>query len=365
MTPSSPAVTAEVEPLRKTRVLVVDDSALIRAMLVRAIDAQPDMTAVGSAPDPLIAREMIRALEPDVLTLDVEMPHMDGIDFLERLMRLRPMPVVMVSTLTERGAEVALHALALGAIDCVAKPHFAGGRGIKATCVEIVDKIRLAARVDMRATAVLARTSRGADEIDGGLPCDPDTVVVVGSSTGGTEALRRFLVPLHPNAPPILVTQHMPPGFTRTFAARLDKLCRLGVSEAVHGARVLPGHAYLAPGDRHLRVRREGRDLVVTLSDDAPINRHRPSVEALFLSAAESIGAHAIGVMLTGMGNDGARAMLAMRDAGAWNIAQDEATCVVFGMPREAIATGAVHDIQPIDRIAHAVMRRATRRKTA
>ncbi|MBK6980915.1 MAG: chemotaxis response regulator protein-glutamate methylesterase [Betaproteobacteria bacterium] len=340
----------------RIKVLIVDDSALIRSLLTEIVNRQPDMTAVGAAPDPYAAREMIRSLDPDVVTLDVEMPRMDGIDFLEKLMRLRPTPTVMVSTMTQQGAEVTLRALELGAVDFVAKPRIDIARGMEASAAEIVDKIRLAAGAKVRRAAppgaamqpLAAVASRASTE----------KLLIVGASTGGTEAIKEVLLPMPPDAPGILITQHMPAGFTRSFAQRLDGLCRIRVKEAEDGERILPGHAYIAPGDRHLLVRRSGANYMTALSDAAPVNRHRPSVEVLFRSAAQAVGANAIGIMLTGMGKDGAAAMLEMKQAGAWNLAQDEASCVVFGMPREAIAAGAVDEILPVSRIAAATLER-------
>lgn len=350
-----PAKAAAPARAQRIRVLIVDDSALVRKLLSEIVNRQPDMVAVGAAPDPYAAREMIRALDPDVLTLDVEMPKMDGLEFLEKLMRLRPMPVVMVSTMTQQGAETTLRALELGAVDFVAKPKLDVVRGIEASARELVDKIRLAAVARIRRPAA---PSSAAPLAALGPRAGTEKLVFIGASTGGTEAIKEVLVPLPPDAPAILVTQHMPPGFTRSFAERLDGLCRIRVKEAEDGERVLPGHAYIAPGDRHLLVRRSGANYLTQLSDAPPVNRHRPSVEVLFRSAAQQAGANAIGIMLTGMGKDGAAAMLEMKRAGAWNIAQDEATCVVFGMPKEAIATGAVDEVLPIGAIGQRVIER-------
>jgi two-component system chemotaxis response regulator CheB len=340
----------------KTRVLIIDDSALIRSLLTEIIGAQSDLEVIGAAPDPLVAREMIRATNPDVLTLDVEMPRMDGLDFLEKLMRLRPMPVVMVSTLTERGADVTIRALELGAIDFVAKPKLGIASGMQQLGAEICDKIRIAskARLHRHASSRPAVITAPGDKIAPASYSRNSTekLIAIGASTGGTEAIREVLTRLPPDSPAVLITQHMPPGFTRSFAARMDSICRISVTEAIDGERVLPGHAYIAPGDRHLRLAKSGSNYVIALDDSEPVNRHRPSVEVLFKSVASLAGRNALGVMLTGMGKDGATAMREMRDAGSFNIAQDEASCVVFGMPKEAIAVGAVNEVLPVTEIA-------------
>jgi two-component system chemotaxis response regulator CheB len=351
--------------MSKTRVLIIDDSALVRSLLTEIINKQPDMEAIGAAPDPLVAREMIRAMNPDVLTLDVEMPKMDGLDFLERLMRLRPTPVVMVSTLTERGAETTIRALELGAIDFVAKPKIGIASGLTELAHDICEKIRVASRARMHRHVVAAPAPSHAQAQEGqAKPERPTTfsrlstekLIIIGASTGGTEAIREVLTRLPADSPAVLITQHMPPGFTRSFAQRLDGLCRITVSEAVDGERVLPGHAYIAPGDRHMKLARSGANYVVELDAGPPVNRHRPSVEVLFKSAAAVAGRNALGIMLTGMGKDGATAMLEMKQAGSYNIAQDEASCVVFGMPREAIAVGAVDEVLPVTRIAERLL---------
>ena len=349
--------------MAKTRVLVVDDSALVRGLLAEIINRQPDMACVGAASDPLVAREMIRKLNPDVITLDVEMPRMDGIDFLGKLMRLRPMPVVMVSTLTEHGASVTLRALELGAVDFVAKPKLGVADGLRRLAEDITDKLRCAARARVRrlpGASASATTSAlpSLQELGVVGPLGNERLIFIGASTGGTEATRELLVQLPADAPAVLVTQHMPPGFTRSYAARLDSQCRIRVKEAEDGERLLLGHAYVAPGGLHLSVARSGSHYLARVRDGDPVNRHKPSVEILFDSAARIVGPHALGVMLTGMGNDGARAMKAMRDAGSWNICQDEASCVVFGMPREAISHGAAHEVLPLSRIAPALLER-------
>jgi two-component system chemotaxis response regulator CheB len=346
--------------MAKTRVVVVDDSALVRGLLAEIINRQPDMECVGAAADPLVAREMIRSLNPDVITLDVEMPRMDGLDFLSRLMRLRPMPVVMVSTLTERGAEVTLRALELGALDFVAKPKIGVADGLQQLAQDITDKVRTAARATIRRVTTPPPAA--------GVPPAPaaasigrlstEKLIFIGASTGGTEATREVLVQLPADAPAVLITQHMPPGFTKSYAARLDGLCRIRVAEAADGERVLPGHAYVAPGGFHLSVERSGANYIARVTDGEPVNRHKPSVEVLFESAARVVGPNALGVMLTGMGADGARAMRTMRDAGSYNLVQDEASCVVYGMPREAVAHGAAHEVLPLRQIAPKLIER-------
>lgn len=346
--------------MAKTRVIVVDDSALVRGLLAEIINRQSDMQCVGAAADPLVAREMIRTLDPDVITLDVEMPRMDGIDFLARLMRLRPMPVLMVSTLTERGAEVTLKALELGAVDFVAKPKIGVADGLRQLGVDITDKIRTAAKAQVKR---LATPPKGAAPAAAQAPAalgrlSTEKIVFIGASTGGTEATREVLVNLPPDFPAVMITQHMPPGFTKSYATRLDGLCRIRVKEASDGERVIPGHAYIAPGGLHLSVERSGANYIARVRDGEPVNRHKPSVEVLFDSAARVVGPNALAVMLTGMGGDGARAMRTMRDAGSWNVCQDEASCVVFGMPREAIAHGAAHEVMPLARIAPALVER-------
>jgi two-component system chemotaxis response regulator CheB len=349
--------------MAKTRVVVVDDSALVRSLLTEIINKQPDMECVGAAADPYIAREMIRELDPDVITLDVEMPRMDGIDFLGKLMRLRPMPVVMVSTLTERGAEVTLRALELGAVDFVAKPKIGVADGLKLLAQDITDKVRIAAKAHVRRAPSAAVASSIASNAATHTPSpigrlSTEKIIFIGASTGGTEATREVLLDLPADCPAIVITQHMPPGFTKSYAARLDGLCKVRVAEARDGERILPGHAYIAPGGFHLSVERSGANYIARVQDGEPVNRHKPSVEVLFKSAARVVGPNAIGLMLTGMGADGATAMKQMRDAGSHNFAQDEASCVVFGMPREAIAAGAVHEVLPLKQLAGKLIER-------
>ncbi|MDP3254130.1 MAG: chemotaxis response regulator protein-glutamate methylesterase [Hydrogenophaga sp.] len=352
--------------MAKIKVVVVDDSALVRSLLTEIINRQPDMACIGAAADPLVAREMIRELNPDVITLDVEMPRMDGLEFLSRLMRLRPMPVVMVSTLTEQGAEITLRALEMGAVDFVAKPRIGVSSGLQELAGDIVDKIRVAASAHVKRlpSAPAAGTTAPASASSTTAPraalprVSTEKIICIGASTGGTEAIREVLVPLPPDSPAIVITQHMPPGFTTSFAHRLDTLCRIRVQEARDGDRILPGHAYIAPGGHHLRIDRNGSNYVAVVEDTEPVNRHRPSVEVLFKSAARVIGPNALGIMLTGMGADGAAAMREMKDAGSYNYVQDEASCVVFGMPRMAIQHGAAHEVLPLTQIAPALLAR-------
>jgi two-component system chemotaxis response regulator CheB len=338
--------------MAKTKVVVVDDSALVRSILTEIINRQTDMECIGAAADPLLAREMIRNLNPDVITLDVEMPRMDGLDFLSRLMRLRPMPVVMVSTLTERGAEVTLKALELGAVDFVAKPKIGVADGIRQLAQDITDKIRIAAKAHIRrappppAPGAAAAAPVKAVTMASLGRASTEKLIFIGASTGGTEATKDVLINLPADSPAVVITQHMPAGFTRSYAARLDGLCKIRVKEAQDGERILPGHGYIAPGGLHLTVERSGANYIARVQDGEPINRHKPSVEALFLSAAKVVGPNAIGIMLTGMGADGARAM------------KDEASCVVFGMPREAIAAGAADEVLPLNQIASKMLER-------
>lgn len=346
--------------MNKTRVLVIDDSALIRKLLTEIINSQPDMEAIGSAPDPLVAREMIREMNPDVLTLDVEMPKMDGLDFLEKLMRLRPTPVVMVSTLTEKSSDITFRALELGAVDFVSKPKIDIAAGLKEYGSEIANKIRIAksARLKKLPTSSVTK-SVTADAV---LPAvlnriaSTEKLIIVGASTGGTEAIKDFLVRMPPDSPGILITQHMPEGFTKSFANRLNSLCKISVIEARGGERVLPGHAFIAPGHSHLLLKRSGANYMTELNQGEPVSRHRPSVDVLFRSAANCAGKNAIGVIMTGMGKDGAAGMLEMHKAGAYNFAQDEASCVVFGMPKEAIAAGGVDEVVPLRDMAKSVL---------
>ena len=342
--------------MKKIRVLCVDDSALVRSLMVEIINSHADMEVVAVAPDPIVARDLIKQYTPDVLTLDVEMPRMDGLDFLERLMRLRPMPVVMVSSLTERNSDITIRALELGAVDFVTKPRLGLRDGLMEYSDLIADKIRAAAMSRPRRRLERASTASAPRSLTRSFSTT-EKLVMIGASTGGTEAIRQVLEPLPSNSPAIMITQHMPAGFTRSFVERLDSLCQVQVHEAEHGQRVLPGHVYLAPGGiAHMKLARSGANYVVELEDSEPVNRHRPSVDVLFHSAAEVAGKNAVGVLLTGMGKDGAQGMLAMKKAGAATFAQDEASCVVFGMPREALAIGAADEAVPLSEISERIL---------
>lgn len=346
----------------KTRVLVVDDSALMRGVLSEMINRSGDLEVVGAAPDAQTARELIKSLNPDVLTLDVHMPKMDGLEFLERLMRLRPMPVVMVSSYTQDASDTTLKALELGAVDFIGKPRADGGRSMEQYADELADKIRAAngarlqARVMPSASRQLA-SSTGTTAIPkmGGVGSN-GKIIFVGASTGGTEAIKEFLLGIPASCPPILIVQHMPETFTASFARRLDGLCAPRVIEAQGNERVEAGTVYIAPGHSHMLIRKSGGALLTELSAGEPVNRHRPSVDVLFYSAAQVVGRQAIGVILTGMGKDGAQGMLRMRQAGARTFGQDEASCVVYGMPREAFMIGAVEEQCSLDDMARRVI---------
>ena len=359
--------------MTKIRVLTVDDSALMRQVLTRLLSKDPDIEVIGSAPDPFIAREKIKALTPDVLTLDVEMPKMDGLTFLEKLMRGRPMPVIMVSSLTEAGCQTTLRALELGAVDFISKPKMDLREGMEEIAQDLIDKVKAAAQAKVRGKGVVEGTGSAkrclSPLLEGGqahaqrwepVPTamikTTDTIIAIGSSTGGTEAVKDVLMALPPNTPPILITQHMPERFTKTWADRMNSLCRISVKEAKDADSVLPGHALVAPGGYHMTLVRSGARYSVRINQDPPVNRHRPSVDVMFDSVAQYAGANTIGVILTGMGSDGAKGMLGMKQAGAYTIAQDEASCVVFGMPKEAIKLGGVDKVLPLSEIPDAIV---------
>ena len=338
------------------KVLIVDDSSLMRQLLTQILSSDPELEVIGTAGDPFVARDKIKSLHPDVLTLDIEMPRMDGLTFLEKLMRGHPMPVVMISSLTDRGAETTLRALSLGAVDYIAKPKLDVSNGTIEQASDIIAKVKGAAKVRVR----------GLDPhetIPAALPAGyhitaTHKVVAIGASTGGTEALKDLLSALPPDFPGLVMVQHMPEAFTRPFSERLNSLCRIHVQEAKDGDRILPGHALLAPGGHQMQVVRRGMEFAVKVYRGERVNRHLPSVDVLFSSCARQLGKNAIGVLLTGMGADGAKGMLEMKVAEAHTIAQDEATCVVFGMPREAIQLGAVDQVLPLGRIPTALLQR-------
>jgi two-component system chemotaxis response regulator CheB len=343
--------------------LIVDDSALVRSLLTDILGADRDIEVVGVASDAHMAREKIKALNPDVLTLDVEMPKMDGITFLKNLMRLRPMPVVMVSSLTERGADVTLDALAIGAVDYLSKPTVDLAATLQDYGDELIEKIKTASKASVRAldprraALIATRPTEHTQAADGAYAKQKqlrttERIIAIGASTGGTEAIKDVLLKLPPDAPGVVVTQHIPKAFSGPFARRLNDTCPLRVCEAEDGQYVLAGHAYISPGDRHLMLVRDGARYKIRLDDGAPVNRHKPSVDVLFRSVAESAGRNAIGVLLTGMGKDGARGLKEMLNAGSQTIAQDEATSVVWGMPGEAVSLGAAQHVLPLESVA-------------
>lgn len=344
------------------KVLVVDDSALIRALLKEIIQADPALELVGLAPDAYVARELIKQLNPDVLTLDVEMPRMDGLTFLEKLMRGHPMPVLMISSLTELGSEATFRAMELGAVDFVAKPKLGIREGMQAYAEEICDKLKAASLARLRPRmGLLAAAERGAEQ--GPRPIiGTEKLIAIGASTGGTEAIKDVLLGLPADSPGIVITQHMPPGFTRSFAERLNRMSRLKVVEARGGERILPGHAFLAPGDQHLLVERSGANYLTRLSNAPPVQRHKPAVDPMFSSVAQCAGRNVLACLLTGMGKDGAQGLLEIRQAGGYTVAQNEATCVVYGMPREAQAIGAAQEVLALDEIAAALLQQARKR---
>lgn len=342
------------------KVLVIDDSAVMRKLLAELINSAPDIEVVGSAPDALVAREMIKTLNPDVLTLDVQMPKMDGIEFLERLMRLRPMPVVMVSAFTQAGSETTLRALELGAIDFIGKPRMDSVQGAEEYAQELLDKIRAAYGARLRravpSAALVARHAPEPSRIPPRPVAAGGRIIFVGASTGGTEAIKSFLMGMSSSCPPILIVQHMPETFTASFAARLDSLCAPRVIEVKGGERVESGTVYIAPGHSHLQIKRSAGGYVTELLQTPPVNRHRPAVDVLFDSAANLVGRNAIGVILTGMGKDGAQGLLHMQQAGARTFGQDEASCVVYGMPREAAQLGAVGEVVSLEEMPRRVL---------
>lgn len=349
--------------MAKIKVLIVDDSALVREMLTEMLNSSPDIEVVGVAHDPIMAREKIKRLNPDVLTLDVEMPKMDGVTFLANLMRLRPMPVVMVSSLTEKGADITLEALELGAVDFVSKPKTDLAHTLEDYREEIIAKVKVAAvaRVRRRDTSAPAMSEvvpkQSADVViekvqRTKLFKTTDKIIAIGASTGGTEAIKEVLSRLPPHSPGVVITQHIPAAFSLPFAKRMNSCSPMTVCEAADGQQIVPGHAYIAPGSAHLMVVRDGARYICKLNDGPPVNRHKPSVDVLFRSVAQNVGPNAISVILTGMGDDGARGMKEIHEIGAPTIAQDEKSSVVWGMPGEAVKLGCVDTILPLDKIA-------------
>ncbi|HEY4293495.1 chemotaxis response regulator protein-glutamate methylesterase [Luteibacter sp.] len=346
--------------MQKVRVLIVDDSALVRKVLTAMLESDPGIEVVGTAGDPLIARDKIKQLDPDVLTLDVEMPRMDGLTFLDNLMRLRPMPVVMVSTLTEKGADVTLRALELGAVDFFTKPTADLATTFMEHAPEICAKVRLAAGAKPRERATVTKLDVAPRlSADAVLPRAQTAgsrggtrIIAIGASTGGTEAIRVVLEAMPPTAPPIVITQHIPAAFSGPFATRMDSCSAMRVCEARDGQPIQPGHAYIAPGSQHLLVMWDGARHVCRLHDGPPVNRHKPAVDVLFRSMAASVGAATIGCLLTGMGDDGARGLGELKEIGAHTLVQDEASSVVWGMPGAAWKAGAAGEMLPLDAIA-------------
>ena len=339
----------------KTRVLVVDDSVVVREIFVRELSRDPDIEVVATAPDPYVARDKIVQLRPDVVTLDIEMPRMDGVTFLRKLMAHYPLPVVIVSSLTRQGGALAVEALDAGAVDVMCKPGAAYSVGDMT--VELIDKVKAAARVKV------SRSPPGTTHVRSEHPArrlpmtqSSNTVLAIGASTGGTEALQALLTAMPANAPPTVVVQHMPEHFTRSFADRLNQLCATQVKEAESGDRVVPGCVLIAPGNYHMLLRRSGTAYSVQIKSGPLVCRHRPSVDVLFKSVARCAGHHAVGVIMTGMGSDGAQGLLEMKQHGADTIAQDQASCVVFGMPKEAISLGAADHVVPLDKIGAKIL---------
>ncbi len=344
---------------KKIKVLIIDDSALIRQLLEEILTQDPAIEVVGTASDPLIAREKIKQLLPDVLTLDIEMPRMDGITFLKNLMRLRPMPVIMISTLTEAGADVTLEALDIGAVDFIPKPKLDVSSKLQEYADDIINKVKIASVARVRAggshnipdvdkklsaDAVLAKTAHNFHQTT-------EKIITIGASTGGTEAIKEVLINMPANAPAIVISQHIPAAFSEPFARRMDGCSAMTVYEAKDGQQILPGHVYIAPGSHHLLVERSGSRYICRLNDGAPVNRHKPSVDVMFRSVCQSVGPNAVGAILTGMGDDGARGLKELQDVGVPTIAQDEKTSVVWGMPGEAVKMGGADFVLPLNKI--------------
>ncbi len=354
-----------MEEKRQIRVLIVDDSAVVRQSLAEVLGSDPEISVMGTAPDPYVAAEKLRHEVPDVITLDVEMPRMDGLTFLRKIMTQHPMPVVICSSLTVEGAQTTLRALEYGAVDIILKPRSGARQFLEENRIRLLDAVKAAAGA--RVSRLRHRAERPAPKLTAdavlrkaapeGLIHTTEKVVVVGASTGGTEAIRALLEPLPIEAPGMVIVQHMPENFTKAFAQRLDGLCRVTVKEAQDNDSVIPGQALIAPGNRHTLLKRSGARYFVEVKDGPLVCRHRPSVDVLFRSAARYAGQNAVGVIMTGMGDDGAQGLLELKEAGALTIAQDESSCVVFGMPKEAIRKGAVDRVLSLGAIPAAVVR--------
>ncbi|MCK5001544.1 MAG: chemotaxis response regulator protein-glutamate methylesterase [Gammaproteobacteria bacterium] len=354
--------------MKKISVLIVDDSAVVRNILKEILSSDKEIEVVGTAMDPFIARDKIKRLHPDVLTLDVEMPKMDGISFLRNVMRLRPMPVVMISSLTQKGADIALEALSIGAVDYISKPKLDIAHELSGYAEEIIEKVKIAAKARVlpnvseipttkssqrESTELLTKLSKNKQQ---GKLKTTEKIIAIGASTGGTEAIKEILINMRPDSPGILIAQHIPKAFSAAFSKRMDSLSPMAVCEAQDGQAVLPGHAYIAPGDRHLLLVREGARYYCKLDDGEPCNRHKPSVDVLFRSVDEAAGDNAIGVLLTGMGADGAQGLKQMHGSGLKTIAQDENSSVVWGMPGEAVKLEATDYVLPLNKIAQKIL---------
>lgn len=352
--------------MNKIRLLIIDDSALIRTMLTKIFDASNEIEVVGTAADPIIAREKIKKLRPDVLTLDIEMPRMDGLTFLRNLMRLRPMPVVMISTLTEKGAEVTLEALKIGAVDFVAKPKVDVSNTLQSYAEDLVEKVKAASQAHIQTEQRPSKSKAADPEVTKSISVNAiiqetecntklaktEKVIALGASTGGTEAVKQMVKGLPASTPAILISQHLPVAFSASFANHVNNVTEMNAFVAKDGQEITAGNIYISPGDRHMLIKRAGNKYFCQLSDGPLVNRHKPSVEVMFRSFAQVVGSNAIGVMLTGMGADGAIAMKEMCDSGSTNIIQDEDSSVVWGMPGAAYNAGAAHYVQPLDKIA-------------
>ena len=339
---------------RKIRVLIVDDSAIVRKLLAEALNGEPDLEVVGTAPDPFVARDKILSLHPDVLTLDIEMPRMDGLTFLKKLMRFHPMPVVVISSLAQTSSHAAIEALQNGAVEVLAKPG--GPYSVGEMKNDLPHKIRAAAQARIARPQIAEIAALVRPAVKAACRAGVSSIIAIGASTGGTEAIREVLMRMPENSPGIVVVQHIPAVFSAAFASRLDDLCRIQVREAVDGDRVLAGQALIAPGNFHMTLQKRGGEYSVAVRDGERVCYQRPSVDVLFDSVASVAGANAVAALLTGMGSDGAQGMLKMKHAGARTIAQDEASCVVFGMPREAIRLGAADQVLPLQRVAGELM---------